>query len=153
MSNQKPKSDLPEGSWAITKEDKLEIQKFGRELHKFVLGYCKSNAIHGKFFPWKIITGGFDYYQQLQSQKVKMAGDDILITQDSIEKYSLGDLLEEPFTPSPEVEASEDSPSPVPVEVPAPSVAPATDVPAVTPAPESAPEAPAGQVANDPVQG
>lgn len=146
MLKGQPKN-LPEGSWAITKEDKVEIQKFGRELHKFILGYCKTNAINGKFFPWKIVTGGFDYFQQLQSQKVKLQGDDLLVTQDMIEKFGLGEFLEEPFThveaPAPEETKGEDSPSPVPSEPVAPVATPAvetapvasTDAPAVAPAP------------------
>lgn len=143
MTTTKPK-DLPEGSWAITKDDKLEIQKFGRELHKFILGYCKTNAINGKFFPWKIVTGGFDYFQQLQSQKVKLQGDDILVTQDMIEKFGLGEFLEEPFTPVVEEPAPEEAkpedklnPAPAPEEVPtAPVVdAPVAPTPVETPAP------------------
>ena len=117
------KADLPEGSWAITKEDKKEIQKLGRELHKFFIQYAKTNAISGKFFPWKIVTGSMDYFQQLQSQKVKLVGDDILAVQDLVERYELGSFLEEPFThveaPTPEVPpvAENDSPSPAPAPV------------------------------------
>lgn len=126
MSNQK-KADLPEGSWAITKEDKKEIQKLGRELHKFFIQYAKANAVNGKFFPWKIITGSMDYFQQLQGQKVRLVGDDILAVQDLLERYELGSLLEEPFEhveapvePAPVLENDSPSPAPAPVEEVAP---------------------------------
>ena len=130
----KTKADLPEGSWAITKEDKKEIQKLGRELHKFFIAYAKTNAINGKFFPWKIITGSMDYFQQLQGQKVRLVGDDILAVQDLLERYELGSLLEEPFE---HVEAPVE-PASVP-ENDFPSPAPVAETAGLTPANESTP--------------
>lgn len=139
--SQEKKPDLPEGTWAITKEDKKEIQKLGRALHKFLLEYAKTNPIGDKFFPWKIITGAFDYFQQLQSQKVRLVGDDILAVQDLLERYGLASVLQEPFThveepvePAKEELPSGDSPSPAPTEVvdpaPAPESTPNAEAPA-----------------------
>lgn len=141
--SQEKKADLPEGTWAITKEDKKEIQKLGRELHKFLLEYAKANPIGDKFFPWKVITGAFDYFQQLQSQKVRLVGDDVLAVQDLLERYGLASALQEPFThveeptePAKEELPGGDSPSPAPA-----SEAPVDPAPVVESTPNA--EAPA----------
>lgn len=157
----KNQPELPEGTWPITKEDKVEIRKLGRALHKFLLDYAKANPINGKFFPWKIIAGGFEYFQALQGQKAKLVHDDILCVQDLLERFGLGEALEEPFQhvepeevppTAPAETAPENAPAPsTPVEANASvdSASPAPSAP-VTPAPiqsednaPASPEAPA----------
>lgn len=96
----KPK--LPDGTWAVTKEDKEVIVDLGRALTKFILEYARSK---GTMFHTKIVAGGFQYFMDLQNQKAKLIGDDILITQAALEQYSLGNKIDEPFTepePTPE---------------------------------------------------
>lgn len=100
MSDQKPK--LPDGTWAVTKEDKDAIVSFGRELTKFVFDYiAKQNR---ETFHAKIIAGGFQYFMDIQAQKAKLVGDDVLIAQAAMEKYGLGNKIDEPFV---EVEIAE----------------------------------------------
>ena len=93
-SNQKP--NLPEGTWTVNKEDKEKIRAFGRELSKFVFGYAKEHG-EGRFHA-KLVAGGFQYFMYLQKQKSALIGDDILITDDVIQKTGLGVDLEEPFS-------------------------------------------------------
>ncbi len=94
-NKQTPK--IPEGSWAVTESDKEIIRKFGRELSKFVFEYARANMIESKFFHLKFVAGAFQYFMDLQTQKSKVVGDDILATQDSIDRYGLGNILVEPF--------------------------------------------------------
>lgn len=104
MNEQKPQNpELPEGTWAITEEDKALIQKFGRALSGFVLEYAKTNGVDGKFHT-KTIAGGFEYFMSLQKQKGQLIGDDVLMSQDTMEKYNLGADMVEPFSPAPVVE-------------------------------------------------
>jgi hypothetical protein len=114
MSAQKP--NLPDGTWAVTKEDKEAIVKLGRELTKFLLNYAQAQ---GPMFHTKIVAGGFQYFMDLQNQKAKLIGDDILITQAALEQYSLGNKIDEPFT---EVE-----PAPAPAPETAPVAEPVKD--------------------------
>ena len=95
MENKQPK--IPEGQWAVNENDKEVIRKFGRELSKFVFEYARANMIESKFFHLKFVAGAFQYFMDLQSQKAKVVGDDILATQDSIDRYGLGAVLTEPF--------------------------------------------------------
>ena len=86
--------ETPDGSWPITKDDKVEIQALGRELVKFFQGYFKDrDTVH-----IKILAGSFQYVMELQSQKAKVLGDDFVIAQRAITQYSLAEKIEEPFT-------------------------------------------------------
>lgn len=93
-NTQKP--NLPDQTWAVTKEDKEKIVAFGRELHSFILGYANHHNESGKFHS-KIIAGGFEYFFGLQKQKATLIGDDILVSQDAMEKHGLGVFVAEPF--------------------------------------------------------
>lgn len=102
--SQNPK--LPEGTWSINAEDKKEIVAFGRELSKFIYGYVKSKGVTR--FHTKLVAGAFQYFMDLQTQKAKIVGDDILIAQDTLEKNGLGAEVNEPFDdPEPVVETKE----------------------------------------------
>lgn len=93
MTDKKP--NLPDGTWAVTAEDKKEIVSFGRELSKFIFDYI---AKLGKDkFHAKIVAGGFQYFMDIQAQKSKLIGDDVVIAQETLEKYSLGNKIDEPF--------------------------------------------------------
>lgn len=91
--NGQPK--LPEGTWAVTKEDKEHIVELGRELTAFILEYAKKQ---GETFHAKIVAGAFQYFMDVQAQKAKVVGDDILIAQDAMARFNLGDKISEPFT-------------------------------------------------------
>lgn len=95
---------LPDGTWAVNKEDKELIVDLGRELTKFILNYAKAK---GETFHTKIVAGSFQYFMELQNQKAKLVGDDVLITQAALEQYGLGNKIDEPFT--------EPEPAPTPV--------------------------------------
>lgn len=88
---------LPDGTWAVTKEDKEIIVDFGRKLSKFIFDYAKAAAKDGKFHT-KIVAGGFQYFMDMQKQKAALVGDDILIAQVALEQYNLGPKITEPFT-------------------------------------------------------
>jgi hypothetical protein len=98
----KKNNKLPEGTWAVTKEDKEAIVKMGRELTKFVFDYI--NGLGAKTFHAKIVAGAFQYFMDVQQQKSKLIGDDVVISQVITETYDLGKFVEEPFTePAPVV--------------------------------------------------
>lgn len=92
--------------WPINNDDKKIIQDLGRKLHKFILDYAKENAVNGTFHA-KLMSGGFQYVEYVMGAKAQLIADDILFLQDSIERFSLGDAIIEPFaqTPTPSLEA------------------------------------------------
>lgn len=116
---QQPK--LPDGTWSVNKDEKKMIREFGRELTKFILDYAQKNSVAGHFFHTKIVAGGFQYFMEVQNQKAKLVGDDVLVSQATIEKYGLNKLLAEPFEEEPEAPAPEDKPAEAaPAGVPSP---------------------------------
>lgn len=85
--------EIPEGQWAITKEDKIAILELGRELHKWLQAkFAGEGTKH-----IKIVAGSFQYVMDLQSAKAKAVGDDFVIAQEAIGKFNLGDKINEPF--------------------------------------------------------
>lgn len=86
-------NQMPDGTWPITNDDKVEIQALGRELEKFLQGYFKDREqVH-----LKIVVGGFNYIMDLQTQKTKLIGDDFLLADKSVRAAKLENRLEEPF--------------------------------------------------------
>jgi len=107
---QQKKPELPEGTYAITKQDKEVIRNFGRELNKFIMDYARRNARGPGLFPIKIVFGGFDYFQQIHQQRARTVADDLLMTIDEFESKNLHDSIFEPFADEPEVETPVDTP-------------------------------------------
>lgn len=90
---QKPK--LPDQTWSITKEEKKKIVDLGRELTKFIFDYAKKSD--GKFHV-KIAVGACQYFTDLQRQKAELVGEDLIASQDALERFQLGNMINEPFT-------------------------------------------------------
>lgn len=95
-----------QAQWPISNDDKKVIQDLGRKLHKFILEYADANKQSNGGFHWKIMAGAFQYVEGVMGQKQAMLAEDILILRDTVEKYSLGDRIDEPFqqTPNPSME-------------------------------------------------
>ena len=90
-----PQPNLPDETWSVNKEEKDIILDFGRKFTKFVFDFAKEKG--GKTFHTKLVAGAFQYFMEIQRQKNKLIGDDVLIAQETIERYGLGDKIEEPF--------------------------------------------------------
>lgn len=91
----------PKGAqWPITNDDKEIIRDLGRKLHKMVLDYAKEKAVNGTFHV-KLVSGAFQYVEYILGAKAQLIGDDVLFLQDSIERFNLGNLINEPFQPTP----------------------------------------------------
>lgn len=166
---------MPQDTWPITRDDKVEIQELGRKLQTFLQGEFKDRErVH-----IKIVVGAFNYIMDLQTQKTKLIGDDFIVADKSIKAAKLEDRIEEPFMVEPEepeptieeqiaakeaeIEALKsqqevDNASPAPTENAAPMEGPSNEAPAApaTPAPAAptvaAPAAPVegGQIAAAP---
>lgn len=93
MSQEQPK--MPEGTYAITREDKVKIQAFGRKLHAFVIQEVKENPD----FNVKTMYGGIDYLNEIITQKRKLVNEDLGIVFAAIEEKGLVSKLKEPFDP------------------------------------------------------
>ena len=145
-----PTGVLPDGTWAVSKEDKPKIRAFGRKLVEFIRQYAKEEG--GGTFHTKLVAGGFQYFMDVQSQLSKLVGDDLVLAAKVLTENALGDKIEEPFADAPEPapverasvppKAGEDVPGPTaPADAPAPAPAveaPAVDAPADAPAPAPA---------------
>lgn len=96
--NQQHQQQMPNDTWPITRDDKVEIQELGRKLQAFLQGEFKDREqVH-----LKIVVGAFNYIMDLQTQKTKLIGDDFIVADKSIKAAKLEDRIEEPFTPEPE---------------------------------------------------
>lgn len=140
MSNQR--TPLPEKTYAITEQDKEVIRDLGRKL----IGFFEDHFKGQQNVPFKLIIGAFQYVGDLHDQKVRALGDDFAVVQDAIAKYGLSGRLEEPFSPAPEPEPTEEAaPAATPdPDVEAASIAPSNNAPvAVDPAPAEPTPAPA----------
>lgn len=95
-----------QAQWPISNDDKKVIQDLGRKLHKFILEYADANKQPTGGFHWKLMAGAFQYVESVMGQKQAFLAEDILILRDTVDKYSLGDRIEEPFqqTPAPSME-------------------------------------------------
>lgn len=94
-----PKNDMPDNTWPITKDDKVEIQALGRELQSFLQGYFKDrDQVH-----LKLVVGAFNYIMDLQTQKTKLIGDDFILADKAVKAAKLEEKIEEPFTVPPDV--------------------------------------------------
>lgn len=111
MAQPQTKPELPEGTYSVSKEDKEEIRKFGRELNKFIQDYARKNAKGPGMFPFKIIVGGLDYVVQIHQQRASVVRDDYLCSLDEFENKNLFDLLIEPFAEEPEIKVEESAPA------------------------------------------
>ncbi len=91
--------------WPINNDDKKIIQDLGRKMHKMLLEYAKENAVNGTFHV-KYMAGAFQYVEGVMGAKATLVAEDVLILQDTIEKFALGDFIVEPFqeTPTPSLE-------------------------------------------------
>lgn len=163
---------MPNDTWPITRDDKVEIQELGRKLFAFLQGEFKDrDQVH-----LKIVVGAFNYIMDLQTQKTKLIGDDFILADKSVKAAKLEEMVEEPFTVEPEepeptleeliaakqAELAElegqrevENASPAPTEGAQPMEGPANEAPAApvaeTPAtPEPAAPAAGGQVAAAP---
>lgn len=92
--------------WPISNDDKKIIQDLGRKIHKMLLEYAKENAVNGTFHV-KYMAGAFQYVEGIMGAKATLVAEDVLILQDTIEKFALGDFIVEPFqqTPTPSLES------------------------------------------------
>lgn len=101
MAEKPQQPNLPDGTWAIAKEDREKILKFGRELTAFINGYVEKNSEGGRFH-LRLIFAGFQYFGQIVDQRGKLMADDAVISQETMQKYGLGTEIVEPFLPIPE---------------------------------------------------
>lgn len=166
-----PQQQRPqEENWPITRDDKVQIQALGRELHEFLnKKFEGKEAVH-----IKIVVGAFNYIMGLQQQRTKLIGDDFVLAQKSVLAAKIQDQVEEPFEVEPELpeptreerraaleqqiaeldleEAGEEvaDASPAPSDSPAPEV----EAPVVTPVgtPEAVAATAAAPVAEAPVE-
>ena len=164
-----------DGTWPITRDDKVEIQELGRKLQTFLQTEFKDREqVH-----LKIVVGAFNYIMDLQTQKTKLIGDDFIVADKSVKAAKLEDRLEEPFTVEPEepeptteeliaqkkaelaelegqLEVDNASPAPTvdaaPMEGPAPEVAAPTEGAQLAAAPAAAPTADAPVAPAAPVE-
>lgn len=138
---------VPEGSWAITAEDKPKIREFGRALTSFVENYAKEKK---ETLEMKIIAGGFQYFVEVQTQLGRILSDDFTLSRKVMAENGLGDKINEPFEDTPvedasiEPEASKNVPGPDAPE------APQVDQPLEAPQSPEAPEAPQVQAEQAP---
>lgn len=159
MDPRQRKPEMPQDTWPITKDDKVQIRALGRELHKFLNKQFEGKeSVHVK-----IVVGAFNYIMDLQTQRTKLVGDDFLVAQKSIQMAGFGDKVEEPFEvepdlPEPTIEQrrealkqqlaeldKEEAGEEVADASPAPE---ASAAPATEPAPAAPVEAPATPVAD-----
>ena len=99
MPPRQQQQQAPQDNWPITKDDKVQIQALGRELHKFLNHqFNGKEAVH-----IKIVVGAFNYIIDLQTQRTKLVGDDFLIAQKSVSAAKLEDKIEEPFDVEPDL--------------------------------------------------
>lgn len=96
MSKEK-NPQMPDGTWAVSKEDKAMIVEFGRFLSKQVSDYANSK----EGLPVRILAGALQYVMDVQMSKVKAISEhcnsNIITTDALISSYGLGDKIEEPF--------------------------------------------------------
>ena len=158
---------MPQDTWPVTKDDKVQIQELGRKLNEFFKKeFANKDSVH-----LKIVVGSFNYIMDLQAQRGKLISDDFILAEKAVVSAGLDVKIEEPFTVAPdlaeptlaerrahlaeelaridaEIEISEASPAPsdsapvdpsVMVEGPQVEVTEAAPVAETTPAPEVAP--------------
>lgn len=90
---------MPEDTWPVTKDDKVQIQELGRKLNEFLFKQFEGkDSVHVK-----IVVGAFNYVMGLQQQKTKLIGDDFLVLDRSIKAAKLENRIEEPFAIEPDV--------------------------------------------------
>lgn len=87
--------------WPISNDDKKVILDLGRKLHKFILEYANANKQPNGGFHWKLMAGAFQYVEGVMGQKQAMLAEDVLVLHDTVERYELGNRIEEPFQPTP----------------------------------------------------
>lgn len=90
---------MPEETWPVTKDDKVQIQELGRKLNEFLnKEFAGKDSVHVK-----IVVGAFNYIMGLQQQKTKLIGDDFIILDRSIKAAKLENRIEEPFSVEPDL--------------------------------------------------
>lgn len=95
-------TNQPQGpNYPITNDDKVIIRELGRKLHKFVLDEAKARYAEGRGFHIKYLLGALEYVQRVMGEKANLVAEDILLTQDTVERFNLHDLIEEPFPATP----------------------------------------------------
>ena len=87
-------SQTREGSWPITTESLAKGLELGRLLHKTVLDWAKAQPEDPHV---RILFAAVQYLQELLDQKTLAVSSYILLTQNLIEKNSLGDCIVEPY--------------------------------------------------------
>lgn len=95
----KQNPEMPNDTWPITRDDKVQIQELGRKLYEFLQKETAGKeSVH-----IKIVVGAFNYIMDLQTQKTKLIGDDFVLADKSVKVANLSDRIEEPFTVEPEL--------------------------------------------------
>lgn len=99
MPGQQKNKEMPNDTWPITRDNKVEIQALGRKLNEFLQKeFAGKESVH-----IKIVVGAFNYIMDLQTQKTKIIGDDFVLADKSVKAANLSSRIEEPFTVEPEV--------------------------------------------------
>ncbi len=88
---------LPDGQYAITEADKVEIRELGKKL----LSFFETELADRESVHMKILVGACEYVMQLQEQKRNLIGHDFIFAKKAVEQFKLEDQLEEPFAPAP----------------------------------------------------
>ena len=128
---------MPEDSWPITKDNKIEMQALGRKLKKFLDNEFKGrDSVH-----IKIVIGAFQYIVDMHQQRTKAVADDFIITEKTVISNNLGDKIEEPYNvePEPAPETLADKRARLEREISEIDVEMATPAPTDTPVIEEAP--------------
>ena len=95
----KQNPEMPNDTWPITRDDKVQIQELGRKLYEFLQKETAGKeSVH-----IKIVVGAFNYIMDLQTQKTRLIGDDFVLADKSVKAANLSGRIEEPFTVEPEV--------------------------------------------------
>lgn len=90
-----------QAQWPISNDDKKVIQDLGRLLHKTIMEYANAHKQPNGGFHWKLMAGAFQYVEGVMGQKQAMLAEDVLVLHDTVERYELGNRIEEPFQASP----------------------------------------------------
>ncbi len=81
------------GQWPISKSDiKLGVE-LGRKLQETMMAFAVE---HGELHI-KVMSVAVQYMMDLHDEKMHAISDDVLFAHDIMEKYGLGDLINEPF--------------------------------------------------------
>lgn len=90
---------MPQDTWPVTKDDKVQIQELGRKLNEFLKKeFAGKESMH-----LKILVGAFQYIMDLQAQRGKLISDDFILAEKAVLSAGLDVKIEEPFTVEPDL--------------------------------------------------